>query len=54
MMSVHKMDYFLWKIEDMRDEEGNSIEVANKARQIFTARLGRPVEPKDMIRKKID
>ena len=47
-------DYFLWTIEDMRDEDGEPIEVANKARQIFTARLDRAVEAKDMIRKKID
>ncbi|MDD7363834.1 MAG: U32 family peptidase [Peptoniphilus sp.] len=46
--------HFLWTIEDMRDEDGEPIDVANKARQVFTAHLDRPVDRKDMIRKKID
>ena len=46
-------DYFTWIIEDMTDEDGAPIEVANKARQVFTATISRPVEPKDMIRKKV-
>lgn len=41
-------------IEDLKDEEGEPIEVANRARQIVTAYLDRPVEAKDMIRRKMD
>ena len=38
----------------MIDEDGRSIDVANKARQIFTAPVPRPVKAKDMIRKKVE
>lgn len=46
-------EFFTWTIEDMADEEGVPMEVANKARQVFTATISRPVEAKDMIRKKV-
>ena len=47
-------DFFNWTIEEMIDEDGRSIDVANKARQIFTAPVPRPVNAKDMIRKKVE
>ncbi len=47
-------DYFTWTIEDMVDEAGTPLEVANKARQVFTAAIPHPVEAKDMIRKKVE
>ena len=47
-------DYFTWTIEDMVDQAGTPLEVANKARQVFTAAIPRPVEAKDMIRKKVE
>lgn len=47
-------DYFTWTIEDMVDQAGTPLEVANKARQVFTAAISRPVEAKDMIRKKVE
>ena len=47
-------DFFNWTIEEMIDEDGRSIDVANKARQIFTAPVPRPVKAKDMIRKKVE
>ena len=47
-------DYFTWTIEDMVDEAGTPLEVANKARQVFTAAILHPVEAKDMIRKKVE
>lgn len=47
-------DYFTWTIEDMVDEAGMPLEVANKARQVFTAAIPHPVEAKDMIRKKVE
>lgn len=46
-------DFFTWTIEDMTDEDGAPLEVANKARQVFTATVPHPVEAKDMIRKKV-
>ena len=46
-------DFFTWTIEDMIDEDGAPLEVANKARQVFTATVPQPVEAKDMIRKKV-
>lgn len=47
-------DFFNWTIEEMIDEEGRSIDVANKARQIFTAPVPQAVRAKDMIRKKVE
>ena len=47
-------DFFNWTIEEMIDEEGRSIDVANKARQIFTAPVPQEVRAKDMIRKKVE
>ncbi|MDY3118628.1 MAG: U32 family peptidase [Peptoniphilus sp.] len=47
-------DFFTWTVEDMLDEEGNAMDVANKARQVFTAQVPSPVEAKDMIRKKVE
>ncbi|WP_108830779.1 peptidase U32 family protein [Aedoeadaptatus coli] len=46
-------DFFTWTIDDMVDEEGAPMEVANKARQVFTAIVPQAVEAKDMIRKKV-
>lgn len=46
-------DFFTWTIGDMADEEGAPLEVANKARQVFTATVPQAVEAKDMIRKKV-
>lgn len=39
-------------LQDMRDEEGNTIEVLNKAKQIFYAKLPFAVKKYDMVRKK--
>ena len=47
-------DFFNWTIEEMIDEDGRSIDVANKARQIFTAPVPQAVRAKDMIRKKVE
>lgn len=41
-------------IDTMLDEDGNEIEVANRAGMIYKIRVDNPVEPKDMLRKKVE
>jgi putative protease len=44
-------DYFVQTIEWMRDDEGNTIEVAPHPQQIVTMPMKKPVKPFDMLRK---
>ncbi|MCD1147169.1 U32 family peptidase [Peptoniphilus sp. KCTC 25270] len=47
-------EHFTQKIEWMKDENGEEIEVAPRARMIYTMKVDRPVAPKDMLRKKVE
>ncbi|MDQ0508920.1 putative protease [Peptoniphilus ivorii] len=45
--------HFVQIFTDMRDLDGEKIEIANRARQHFSVAVDRPVAPKDMIRKRV-
>ena len=42
-------DFFTVKLTDLKDQEGNKIDKANRAQMIFTAKVAEPLKVNDML-----
>lgn len=51
---VSPNDFFVQKIQSMKDSEGNEIDVAPHPQMILKINMDRPVEPYTMLRKKVE
>jgi putative protease len=51
---VSPSDYFVQKVESMKDSEGNEIDVAPHPQMIIKMKMDKPVEPYTMLRKKAE
>lgn len=51
---VSPKDYFVQKVQSMKDSEGNEIDVAPHPQMIIKMKMDKPVEPYTMFRKKAE